>query len=176
MLDPKVLARAAAVLAVVALCWLPACGDSSDDDAAATGGTEASDGTEAPDDTAGEAEDISDLAPGDAVEIQMQELSFSPAFLQAEPGSTVTVALQNSSGREHTFTIDSMDVDEELAPGDGATVDVAVPESGELPFYCRFHQRAGMKGAFLTNGGGSSGGSTEPTETTEAAEVGPYGY
>jgi plastocyanin len=89
---------------------------------------------------------------GGAVETELDDFYFGPTFVKAEPGSTVKVELHNEGSLEHTFTIDSANIDETLQPDATKTVTVKVPSSGSLAYYCRFHQGQGMQGAFVTSG------------------------
>jgi plastocyanin len=60
---------------------------------------------------------------------------------------TMTFTLTNAGDATHTFTIDELDVDEELAPGATAEVQADLPsDGGQLRFYCRFHAAQGMEG------------------------------
>lgn len=88
-------------------------------------------------------------ASGTTQEIEIADYYFGPAFIHADPGSNLRVKLTNKGKAPHTFTIDALHIDEVLQPGATATVEVAVPSSGALPFHCRFHQGMGMQGAIF---------------------------
>jgi plastocyanin len=62
------------------------------------------------------------------------------------------VAIENEGKNTHTFTIDSAKIDQQIEPGKKATVEVTVPQSGNLNFYCRFHRGSGMQGAIVATG------------------------
>lgn len=85
---------------------------------------------------------------GDQLEMELDNFYFEPTFVEAPGGSTVSVELTNEGEAAHTFTIDSLNIDQELQPGESRTVEVELPEEGQLVFYCRFHDGQGMKGAF----------------------------
>ena len=100
---------------------------------------------------------------GDEVELELDDYYFKPTFLKASPGATVHVELENDGDDPHTFTIDALGIDQEVAPGESASVDVTLPEEGAVRFYCRFHGGEGMQGAFFFNEGdavvtGTTGG------------------
>ncbi|MGN6695740.1 MAG: cupredoxin domain-containing protein [Aquihabitans sp.] len=97
------------------------------------------------------------------LEMELDDDYFSPTFIKAAPGATVTVELENEGDNPHTFTLDDGSVDEKLDPGAKATVEVTVPEDGSLRFSCDFHGSMGMQGAFYTGTGGSSGGDVTTT-------------
>jgi plastocyanin len=143
------------VLAGVAILAV-ACGDDDDSDGQGTAAPTGSDGASgaAPVELQGEVnnegtEDIS----GDEVEMELDDYYFGPTFLKAQPGATVHLELENEGDDTHTFTSDILGVDQEVAPGESATVDVTLPGDGAVAFYCRFHKDRGMQGAFFFNEG-----------------------
>jgi plastocyanin len=87
------------------------------------------------------------------VEMELDDFYFGPTFTKAEAGDTVTISLFNEGDTTHTFTIDSLGVDEELEPEATAEVEVTLPESGAVRYYCRIHQDQGMQGAFYAKDG-----------------------
>jgi plastocyanin len=104
---------------------------------------------------------------GDEVVMELDDYYFGPTFLEAAPGATVHVELENESDDTHTFTIDALGLDQEVAPGESATVDVTLPDEGATRFYCRFHHDQGMQGAFFFNEGDTiATGSATDDETT----------
>jgi plastocyanin len=103
-------------------------------------------------------------------ELQMDEFYFRPTILTGEPGQTITLELLNDGTRPHTFTLDLLRVDLDVAPERTAGTKVTFPDSGALLFYCRFHAGGGMRGGLSVEGdlqpaevgSGGSGGSDEP--------------
>jgi plastocyanin len=105
-------------------------------------------------------------------ELEMDEFYFRPTVLSGEAGQTITLEVLNNGSNPHTFTLDAIQVDLEVQPGQNGTTKVTFPESGALLFYCRFHAGGGMRGGLsvggdLTAAAGSQGGEDEQT--------GPYG-
>ena len=140
----KILLIGAALVLVTA-----ACGD--DDDGGGSGDSSA----EAPVELEGTVNDeggSGEVSNGE-VEMELDNFYFGPTFTQAEAGSSVTISLFNEGSTQHTFTIDSLGVDEELAPEATVEVEVTLPESGAVRYYCRFHADQGMQGAFYANAG-----------------------
>ena len=86
---------------------------------------------------------------GSSLKLEADDFYFKPTFVDAKPGTKLSVEIENEGQNEHTFTIDSANVDQEIAPGKSATVQVTVPSSGDLNFYCRFHRGIGMQGAIV---------------------------
>jgi plastocyanin len=100
-------------------------------------------------------------------EVELDDFYFKPTVLEGKPGQTVTLELKNEGETEHSFTIDSQNVDQELGPGEEAEVDVTIPKSGVVSFYCKFHKSSGMAGALAVTGqeGGTGGMTTDSTTT-----------
>jgi plastocyanin len=96
-----------------------------------------------------------DLAGATTVSIEADDNYFNPTFIKATPGQTITVQLKNEGKATHTFTIGGGVADQMLNPDQKATVQVKVPASGALNFYCRFHRSLGMQGAVYTAAGQS---------------------
>ena len=92
-----------------------------------------------------------DLAGATTVSIEADDNYFQPTFIKATPGQTITVQLKNEGKATHTFTIDGGVADQMLNPDQKATVQVKVPASGALNFYCRFHRGVGMQGAIVAS-------------------------
>ncbi|MBI2709490.1 MAG: cupredoxin domain-containing protein [Actinobacteria bacterium] len=97
------------------------------------------------------------------ISVEVDDFYFSPTFISAPAGSTVTLQIKSEGKAPHTFTADGAGVDEKLSPGDSKTVTITVPKSGAVAFFCKFHKSSGMQGAVVVPGpkgsGASSGGS-----------------
>jgi plastocyanin len=98
-------------------------------------------------------------------EVELDDFYFEPTVIQGKPGAKVELELKNEGKTEHTFTIDSQGVDQDLQPGDEAEVTVTIPKSGAVSFYCKLHKSSGMAGALAVSGGtggmtGTGGGTT----------------
>ena len=102
-------------------------------------------------------------------EVELDDFYFKPTVLEGKPGQTVTLELKNEGQTEHTFSIDSQNVEQDLGPGEEAEVDVTIPKSGVVSFYCKFHKSSGMAGALAVTGqeGGTGGMTTDSTTTNE---------
>lgn len=149
--------RTQGVVAIAALCLLfvaAGCGGSSGGSSekattANIGGTEAeSHGTK----------DVSSASG--KVEIELYDNYFEPTILKGKPGQMVELELKNEGKVAHTFTLTEQSVDKEIQPGDETETRVTFPQSGQLKFVCKFHQSAGMIGAFQTSAAASSSTTT----------------
>jgi plastocyanin len=98
------------------------------------------------------AEDEVSAKPKDGkLETELDNFYFGPAFIEAEAGSTITLTLHNEGDTDHTFTIDSAGIDQTVSPGEETNVEVQVPDTGSLNYYCRFHRGSGMQGALIVS-------------------------
>src|SRR5690242_8630826 len=52
-----------------------------------------------------------------SLELEQDDYYFNPTFVKVKPGEKVTVELKNEGGTTHTFTSDSLNVDEQVSAG-----------------------------------------------------------
>jgi len=117
---------------------------------AACGGDDDSGGSSAPVKLSGKVTNKgTTTVSGTELKLEADDLYFKPTFVNAKPGTKLKIEIENEGKNTHTFTIDAASVDEEIAPGKSADVEVTVPSSGNLNFYCRFHRGSGMQGALI---------------------------
>jgi plastocyanin len=81
-----------------------------------------------------------------SLEVEQDDFYFGPTVLTGSAGQKLTIELKNEGTVAHTFTIDSLNVDVELQPGETKDISVTFPKSGFTEFYCRFHRTSGMVG------------------------------
>jgi plastocyanin len=75
---------------------------------------------------------------------------FEPTCVVAEPGSQLTISVDNVGRILHNIAVEEQDIDEDVGAGETITVTVEVPDSGTLHFICKYHTSAGMVGAVTT--------------------------
>lgn len=115
-----------------------------------------------------------DVTGTEEIELELDDFYFEPTVLEGEAGQTLTVSMFNEGDAPHTFTIDELQIDQEIQPGDeGITAEVTFPDSGALVFYCRFHVGGGMLGGLSAGGdlnaaSGVSGGGSAETEDSDS--------
>jgi plastocyanin len=85
-------------------------------------------------------------APVETAKITIADLAFHPDCFELPPG-TSTLAVQNTDDVDHTFTMDEVELNEGIDPGENAAVDVSAINDGVWPFHCSIHPQ--MTG-FLT--------------------------
>jgi plastocyanin len=86
---------------------------------------------------------------GQAVTLNAGDFFFEATCLTSSAGGTVTVTVTNIGSALHNFSVESQDIDEDVAAGESITVDVELPDSGTLGFKCKYHSSSGMVGAFV---------------------------
>ena len=93
-----------------------------------------------------------DIAGETSLEFELDDFYFEPTVLEGDAGQTVTLEAFNEGEAQHTFTVDALRIDETIAPEARMSIEVTLPESGALLFYCRFHETRGMLGALSVGG------------------------
>ena len=88
-------------------------------------------------------------APGGAVTLDASEFAFAPTCVEAAVGETLEVTVKNGGSALHNLSVESLGIDEDVQAGETITVDVALPDSGAVPFTCKYHVSNGMQGAFV---------------------------
>jgi plastocyanin len=109
-----------------------------------------------------------DVSGESKAEMEMYDYYFEPTVVTGKPGETITLELKNKGKVEHNLSIDGQSVDQNVAAGEQAEVQVTFPKSGTVSFFCKFHQSQGMAGGLTVSGGSSGGGdmtTTNPTST-----------
>jgi plastocyanin len=116
-------------------------------------------------------------AKSGAVEIEADDFFFDATFIKATKGKTVSVTVRNEGSAPHTFTADDGSFDEQVSPGEQATIEVTIPANGKpVAFHCDFHASSGMKGAFFTKAGAKASKSGSSNTSGSSGDGGGYGY
>lgn len=150
--------------AAVALSLAAACGGDDGTVEPGAGGTTSAPSGSAPVALPGTVNDrgSKDLGASTDVAIVLSDFAFAPTYIKAAPGAAVKIMLKNDGSMAHTFTVDTPKVDVTVAAAGTGVAGFALPASGAVRFYCRFHAAQGMQGAFYVTAGatvtGSSGG------------------
>ncbi|MEB3860044.1 MAG: cupredoxin domain-containing protein, partial [Desulfurococcales archaeon] len=85
--------------------------------------------------------------------IDATEYEFTPGTIEVSPGERLIITVKNTGRIFHTFTIDELNIDVALNPGDEKTVEVVIPSGvDKITFYCRPHVGLGMVGEFVVGG------------------------
>ena len=115
------------------------------------------------------------------VAVSTENFAFAPSFVQGTPGSKVTLVVKNDSTTGHNVSLSGQSIDKNVAAGATERIEVSIPASGALLFFCKFHAGSGMNGELLSgaiepqpiaaSAGGGAGAA--PTASSGGSE---YGY
>ena len=84
--------------------------------------------------------------------------------------TTITLELKNEGKALHNFSISGLDIDQDVQPDQKMNVSVTVPASGNLVFFCKYHQASnGMQGAIFTKAGTATKTASNPMMSSSAA-------
>ncbi len=78
--------------------------------------------------------------------VEAGDFYFSPATIVGAPSQTLTITMSNPGTAAHTFTIDGTSTDVNVPVGQSRTFEITFPASGSVVFFCRYHERVGMRG------------------------------
>jgi plastocyanin len=132
------------VLLIVAALVLASCGGDDDDSA------NASSNGKAPVELTGKVNDKGTKSvSGTSIDVEADDYYFSPTYIEAKPGTKLTIEIENEGTMLHSFTIDATKTSAQIPADKKATVTVTVPQSGSLNFYCQYHRSLGMQGAIV---------------------------
>jgi plastocyanin len=86
------------------------------------------------------------IAGKDEVELEADDFYFGPTVLEGEAGQTFKIDIENESSSLHSFTVDDLGIDEDIAAEETTEVEITLPDSGDVVFYCKYHKTQGMIG------------------------------
>ena len=152
MLKVRTLAAVFALAAVLAACG-------SDDTTPSAGGTSPG-ATTSPTPTINDKGTL-DVTAGGKLTLEMDDRYFKPTYVKAKPGQSINVELENEGMLPHNFSITALSIDETVQPGTKKELTFALPASGDVTFFCKFHADDGMRGAFFFGASPSA-----PTDTS----------
>jgi plastocyanin len=81
-----------------------------------------------------------------SVEVEMDDFYFKPTTLQGTAGQTVKLELKNEGTALHNFTLEDQNIDQDVQPDGTESVEVTIPQSGSIEFFCKYHRTSGMAG------------------------------
>jgi plastocyanin len=93
-----------------------------------------------------------DVSGESEIELEADDYYFEPTILEGKPGQKLTLEVENEGESEHSLTVDKQGIDEDIPPGEKATVEVTFPASGTVAFYCKYHKSQAMAGALEATG------------------------
>ncbi|MFC4024744.1 cupredoxin domain-containing protein [Oceanobacillus longus] len=81
--------------------------------------------------------------------VELHDDYFNPNAITIANGEATELLLKNVGQKEHTFTVEKLDIDVELQPGEQKTITVKPDETGTYELICRFHEKEGMVGEVI---------------------------
>lgn len=152
--------RLLSIFAVLALL-MAACGGDGDDADSTDSGSETASNTEAAGGTptpiaeetmaltGGESANFheeADVSGETSIELELDDNYLKPTVLKGKAGQEITLELFNEGGNIHNFSITAQNISQDLEKGGKKEVKVKFPESGAVPFFCKYHSELGMRG------------------------------
>ncbi len=88
------------------------------------------------------------VSPGHEMKLALEadDYSFAPAVLRGEPGQRVWLEVENASGMLHNLSIPEQQIDQDIPPHGKVVVEVTIPQSGMVRFFCKLHAPLSMDG------------------------------
>jgi plastocyanin len=83
------------------------------------------------------------------LDLEADNYYFAPTFLRGVPGQRLTLEVENDSETVHNLSIPEQQVDQNILPKGTVKVEVTIPPSGAVGFFCKFHAPLGMNGELL---------------------------
>ncbi len=114
--------------------------------------------------------------------VAIEDFAFMPTFVQGTAGQRVMLQLTNDTSTPHNLSIPAQQIDHAVPAKSKGSIEVTIPQSGVLLFFCKFHTGSGMNGQLITGAGAPAvvDAPTEPAattpRTTPAAGTGEVGY
>ena len=105
-------------------------------------------------------------AAAQTVDVEVGNFYFKPTEIAATAGKAITVKVANEGSVPHTFTIDSLGVNETISPDTELDITFTPTQPGDLAFYCQFHRASnGMEGVVKVSGAGGAAAPNTPVAT-----------
>lgn len=84
-----------------------------------------------------------------AIEVELNDDYFNPKVITIPNGRTTKLILKNEGKKEHTFTVEKLNIDTEVQPGKEKTIAVKPKQPGTYELICRYHVKEGMVGKVI---------------------------
>jgi len=95
-------------------------------------------------------------APGATeVTLRVDDYFFEPKVIQGRAGQPLRLRIENAASTLHNLSAPRLGLDRDLPPKSRVEIDVTVPRSGPVEFFCKFHGPLGQQGQLLVDEHGS---------------------
>jgi YVTN family beta-propeller protein len=89
------------------------------------------------------------------VVVRVDDYSFTPSAVRARAGERLRLRVENAASTLHNLSAPALALDRDLPPRAQVEIDVTVPSTGAVPFFCKFHEPLGQRGQLVVVGPGS---------------------
>ena len=90
--------------------------------------------------------DERNVAGEDSLELELDDNYFEPTVIIGRAGQDLTLELFNEGGNIHNFSLPGQNVSQDLQQDERKEVEVRIPDSGAVTFFCSYHAEFGMRG------------------------------
>jgi len=87
-----------------------------------------------------------DISGKDEAELELDNFYFEPTTFTGDAGAKVKLELKNEGTALHNFTLEDQNIDQDVQPDGTESVEVTIPQSGSIEFFCKYHRTRGMAG------------------------------
>ena len=95
-------------------------------------------------------------APGSTeVTLRVDDYFFEPKVIQGRAGQPLRLRIENAASTLHNLSAPRLGLDRDLPPKSRVEIDVTVPRSGPVEFFCKFHGPLGQQGQLVVDEHGS---------------------
>jgi uncharacterized cupredoxin-like copper-binding protein len=84
-----------------------------------------------------------------SIEVELNDDYFNPKVITIPNGTTTKLILKNKGKKEHTFTVEKLEIDVEVQPGKEKNITVKPKQPGTYELICRYHSQEGMVGKVI---------------------------
>ena len=92
-----------------------------------------------------------DVGTAAEVTLRADDYYFAPTFLRGRPGQHLRLNVENLASTLHNLSMPSLGVDRDLPPLGHVALEVTVPATGPVAFFCKFHGPLGQNGQVLVS-------------------------
>ena len=85
------------------------------------------------------------------VALRVDDYFFEPKVIQGRAGQPLRLRIDNAASTLHNLSVPRLGIDRDLPPKSRVEIDVTVPRSGPIEFFCKFHGPLGQQGQLLVD-------------------------
>jgi YVTN family beta-propeller protein len=92
-----------------------------------------------------------DVGTAAEVTLRADDYYFAPTFLRGRPGQRLRLNVENAASTLHNLSMPALGIDRDLPPLGRVDIEVTVPATGPVAFFCKFHGPLGQNGQVLVS-------------------------